>query len=193
MTLPTKSNFKIYQGSTFSQTWRWESIDVQFAAITGISKTAPAVITAPAHGLLQGWRYTLANIGGMKELNTSNYLNTISVTNDTIVTELDATGFSTYTSGGTIRYNVPEDLAGATAVMQLRPSVSSSTIIDELSSAEGDIAIDNINKTIILTIASDVTAEYDFNTAVYSLEITVNNTVVQLVTGTITLVKEITR
>ena len=56
MTAPVKTNFKIYQGSTFTEVLRWESYTKVYKTITNITKTAPVVITAIGHGMPVGWR-----------------------------------------------------------------------------------------------------------------------------------------
>ena len=68
MTQPVKINFKIYQGSTFSQVLRWESSEKGYATITAISKAAPMVITAPSHGVPTGWRFSVSSPSSMKVL-----------------------------------------------------------------------------------------------------------------------------
>lgn len=196
MQTPLKANFKIYQGSTFKQIVRWESSERAYANITGITKAAPCVITAPGHGVPAGWRFIVTDVGGMKEINDPDtYLIANSVTTDTItVSGLNAASYSAYTTGGIITYNVPNNLS-ATARMQIREKITSSTILDELTTENGKIVIDNNAKTITLLINATSTAAYTFTSAVYSLEIilTATGEVVPLMSGNITLVPEITR
>ena len=84
---PAKINYKIYQGSTFQETFRWESETKVYVPIQTIAKAAPCVITTSAnHNLPQGWRFRVVGAGGMKEINSqgdSYYLAT-SVTPTTI-------------------------------------------------------------------------------------------------------------
>lgn len=75
--------------------------------ITGISQTNPAVITSTAHGLTSGTEVYLSGISGMKELNNQFFLvgNTTADTfelQDIYGTNINATNFNAYTSGGTI-------------------------------------------------------------------------------------------
>jgi hypothetical protein len=68
---PAKINYKIYQGSTFQETLRWESQTKTYATISAVSKSAPCVITTTsAHGLPVGWRFRVVGAGGMKEINS---------------------------------------------------------------------------------------------------------------------------
>jgi hypothetical protein len=196
MSTPAKINFKLYQGSTFSEVLRWESSLKTYVPITGISKSAPIVITAPAHGVPVEWRVKFTNILGMTELNSNDaYYQATSVTSDTItINEINSLGFKSYTSGGVVEYNTPINLTGFTARMQVRSKIDSTTVIVELTTENGYIVIDNTTKTITLNIPATVTAAFTFATAVYSLEIlSGGGKVTPFCEGTITLVKEVTR
>lgn len=194
MALPTKLNLKIYQGSTFQQTIRWESPSLSYKTITGITKAAPCVITSALHGIPAGWRFKVRNVAGMKEINTDDYLTASDTDTNTItVSGLNTLGYTAYTSGGVLEFNTPEDLSGCSARMQIRAKLTSDVIIDELTSQNNEIIIDNIAKTIVINIDAVTTAAYTFSTAVYSLEIVKGLVVTPLVFGSITLNKEITR
>jgi hypothetical protein len=196
MSTPAKINFKLYQGSTFNEVLRWESSLKTYATITGISKSAPLVVTAPAHGVPVEWRVKFTNILGMTDLNsTDTYYQATSVTSDTItINDINSLGFKTYTGGGVIEYNTPISLTGFTARMQIRSKIDSATVILELTTENSFINISNITKTITLTIPSTTTSGFTFSTAVYSLElISSGGQVTPFCDGTITLVKEVTR
>lgn len=196
MSTPAKINFKLYQGSTFSEVLRWESSLKTYAAITGISKSAPLVVTAPAHGVPKEWRVKFTNILGMTDLNSNDvYYQATSVTSDTItINDVNSLGFKAYTSGGVVEYNTPIDLTGFTARMQVRSKVDSAAVLVELTTENSYINISNINKTITLTIPATITSGFTFSTAVYSLElVSSGGQVTPFCEGTITLVKEVTR
>ena len=196
MSAPAKLNFKIYQGSTFSEILRWESSVKVYKPITAITKSAPLVVTAVAHGVPLEWRVKFTNIAGMTDLNsTETYHLVTSKTADTItINNINSLGFKDYISGGIVEYNTPTDMTGYTARMQLRPKLDSSTIIEELTTENGKIVIDNVNKTIKLLISATDTAAYTFSTAVYSLEvISSGGQVIPFANGVISLVKEVTR
>jgi len=195
MTAPTKLNFKMYQGSTFKEVIRWESSIKVYKTITGITKSAPVVITAVDHGLPVGWRTKITNVGGMTTINsTDNYNVVTGITADTVtINDLNSLGYAAYTSGGVLEYNQPMDLTAYTARMQIRPSLTSSTIIDTYSTELGTLVIDNTLKTITILVPATTTAGYTFSTGVYSLELILGSTVTQLITGTISLTQEITR
>lgn len=78
---PAKLSYKIYQGSTFQEAYRWETQTKVYVPIQSITKAAPCVITTTAaHNLPLGWRFRVTGAGGMKEINSvgddAYYLNT---------------------------------------------------------------------------------------------------------------------
>lgn len=196
MSAPAKINFKLYQGSTFNEVLRWESAIKAYKPITAINKSAPLVVTAPAHGIPVEWRVKFTNISGMTDLNSSDvYHQVTAVTEDTItINSINSLGYKEYASGGVVEYNLPIDLAGFTARMQIRAKLEDTAVIQELTTENGMLTIDSINKTITLNIPPELTAAYTFNTAVYSLEmVSIGGQVNPFANGTITLVKEVTR
>ncbi len=197
-----KKNLAIQQGATFEAIIRWESLSVTFKAITGFTNAAPPVVTATSHGMPDGWRAAFTNVGGAEEIDaaedppaSSDFHNITKIdANSFSIDGVDATGFGTYTSGGVVRYYTPIDLAGYTARMQIRQTLSAATTIIELTTENGRITLDNTAKTITLTISATDTEALSFTSGVYSLElVSSGGEVTQLLTGTVTLTKEITR
>jgi hypothetical protein len=195
MAAPVKLNFKIYQGSTFREVLRWESSTKTYVPITNITKTAPVVVTATAHGAPLGWRARVTGVGGMKEINDSENYRVITATTTNTVTfnAINATGYTAYTSGGILEYNTPVDLAGYTARMQIRSQLTSTSTLLELTTANGGVVLDNSAKTITILITASQTTALTFSTAVYSLELVAGTEVVPFCGGTVTLIPEVTR
>lgn len=196
MTTPAKINFKLYQGSTFNEALRWESSTQVYVPITNVAKSAPLVVTAPNHGIPIEWRVRFSNILGTTELNSSDtYYQVTEATTDTItLNAVNSLGYKTYVQGGVVEYNKPIELVGVVARMQIRAKLDDPAVIEELTTENGMILIDNIKKTITLTIPATTTSLYTFSTAVYSLElITSGGQVTPFIQGNITLVKEVTR
>ena len=197
MTTPAKINFKVYQGSTFSEVLRWESPAKVYKNITEITQAAPIVITtSTAHGLPPNWRVKVTNVLGMTDINsTDNYQIATDVTSTTItINSINSISYKAYVSGGVVEYNQAVDLTGYTGRMQIRSDIDSGTVIAELTSLNGGILIDNILKTITLTLPSSITTNFSFTTAVYDLElISSGNQVTQFCGGIITLFREVTR
>jgi hypothetical protein len=191
---PVKLNLKIYQGSTFRETLRWETAEKGYATITAITKTAPMVVTATSHGIPAGWRAKIVGVQGMKEANTADYIVATQVVGDQITfNSINATGFTTYTSGGVLEFNKPADLTGYTARMQIREKITSDVVLYELTTQNAGIVIDNVLKTIVLTIPAATTAGFNFQTAVYSLELVNGLEVIPFAGGSVSLIKEVTR
>ena len=170
---PAKINYKIYQGSTFKEVFRWESQTKQYANISAITKAAPCVITTTAnHTIPTGWRVRVNGVVGMKEINMtaedSYYIVTTAGSNTITLNQVNSAGYTTYTSGGVVEWNTPVPLTGFTAKMQIRETVDSSTVIAELTHLNGGITIDAANYTVTVTLTSTQTSAFTFPTAVYS-------------------------
>jgi len=195
--VPAKVNSKIYQGSTFTQVLRLESPLKTYSLISDISKSAPLVITSEGHGMPTGWRFRVTNVLGMKEANSlaEAYYTASGTTEDTItVNAINAVGFSQYTSGGIIEYNTPLDLVSFIARMHIRLKLDDTTPVAVLTTENGGIIIDNVLRTVTITMSAIDTAALNFNTAVYSLELISSGGVVSSpIAGSLTLVKEVTR
>lgn len=196
---PAKISYKIYQGSTFQETLRWESETKQYAPISAITNAAPCVITtSTAHGVPLNWRVRVTGVTGMKDINTISddayYLVTSKTSNTLTLNQVNSAAYGAYTSGGIVEYNTPIPITGYTAQMQIRETLESTTIIHELTTANNGIIIDPVNFTISMNISAAVTGTFDFDAAVYSMELTDNQgSVIPFLTGSISLVKEVTR
>jgi hypothetical protein len=194
MTVPLKANLKVYQGSTFQQVFRWESATKIYKPITAIYAQAPVTITAAGHGCPVGWRTKVTNVGGMKEINSTDYKVVTSSTADTVtINEINALSYTAYTSGGVLEYNAPNILTGLTARCQIREKVSSLEFLDELTTENGGIVIDTSLYTITLNITAAKAALYTFKSAVYSIELINGITIIPFVYGDVSLITEITR
>ena len=193
--MSAKLNIKMIQGTTFRQVLRWESGTKIYTPITNITKSAPVVITAPGISVPVGWRVKITNVGGMKEINSDETYHVVSEVNDDDISInlLNTLGYSTYTSGGVVEYNAPIPLAGYSAQMQIRPKLKSEEVLEELTTENGKILIDTNYNTITILLSDTITSSFEFNSAVYSLEMIKDNDITQLVYGNVILEKEITR
>ena len=117
----------IKAGTTHTEVIRWASDVVAYKAITGITKAAPPSITAVAHGLKTGWPVAVESVKGMVQINALDSPPRDSDTHAVTVTGADALtldgvnaiGYGTYTSGGALRFYVPQSMAAATARMDV--------------------------------------------------------------------------
>jgi hypothetical protein len=195
---PAKLNYKIYQGSTFEQVFRWESQTKVYVPIDSIAKSAPCVITTQTqHNLPLGWRFRVVGAGGMKEINNgtdSYYTATDTSTMGITINQVNSLQYSNFTSGGVIEYNQSVNLEGLKGRMQVRKSVSSSEVIHQSNFDNREIMVNTTNKTISIELSAETTAGFDFSTAVYSLELyDTTGRVIPFLQGNLTLVQEITR
>jgi hypothetical protein len=191
---PAKVNFKIYQGSTFREVFRWESSLKTYLPITSITKAAPPTITCTGTLPPVGWRAKVTGVLGMKEINSDEYRVVTEASAGTVIfNSINASGYTTYTSGGILEYNTPMDLTGYTARLQVRPQTASTTTILTLTTENGGIVIDNVLKTITVLATATQTTALNFTSAVYSLELVKNSEVSTFSTGNVGLVAEVTR
>lgn len=196
MAAPIKLNLKIYQGSTFKQVLRWESSTKVYVPITNINKSAPLVITAPAHGIPVGWRAKATNVGGMKEVNLLDYNTVTSTTTDTVTfNQVNSLAFTTYTSGGVLEYNLPVSLVNLKARMQIREKLTSPTFVHELTTENGGIIFNTTYKTITLFIDDTITTGFNFSSGIYLLEFenTISGETTPFAKGSVSLEREVTR
>lgn len=195
MAAPAKINFKIYQGSTFRETLRWESATKVYLPITNITKSAPVqVTTSTPPNIPIGWRAKIVGVLGMKEINSDEYRTVTGVNSNTLVfNEINSLGYTTYTSGGVVEYNSPVSLAFYAARMQIRSSVESATVLHELTTENSGIIIDETTTTITLTIPATTTAAFTWQSGVYNLELVIGSEVLPFCSGNLTVIKEVTR
>ena len=196
---PAKLSYKIYQGSTFTETLRWESETKAYMPISAITQAAPCVITTTStHTVPINWRVRVTGVTGMKDINNiaddTYYLVTGKTSNTVTLNQVNSAAYAAYTSGGILSWNLPVPLTGYSALMQIRETLESTTVIAELSTANNRIVIDPINYTISINLPATLTATFNFDSAVYSMELTdAQSNVFQFVNGNISLVKEVTR
>jgi hypothetical protein len=197
---PKTDDWTIYQGRTFKRIVRWETTPTVFKPITGISRTAPVVVDCVGHGLKSGWYMAITDVFGMTEINapansprSGDYKQVTVIDADSFsINDLSSAQFSTYTSGGYVRYNTPKSLAGAVARLHIRNRVGGTLLLD-LTSTTGEIVLSDLDHMIVVTITDDVTKLMTYTKGVYDLEIedSTGETYVLLV-GSVVVVPEIT-
>lgn len=186
------------QGDTFEATFLWESEETIFRAISVISQTAPVQITATGHGLVDGWRAVVQGVKGMHEINprffpptAADYrFVTVLDANTVVFSDVDASTFSAYVSGGYIRYSAPVDLTGYTARMNICASIGAPVLL-RLTDTNLMIVIDDVTKTVKLNISAVDTAALPSGASVYSLEmVSATGVVSTIAEGNFTVVPE---
>ena len=87
---------------------------------------------------------------------------------------------------------VPVDLTGCTARMQLRRTVSSDTVVAELTTENGRIVLGGADGTVDVEFSAELTEQIAKN-CVYDIELVHGPVVTRLVQGAISVSREVTR
>ena len=195
----------IQQGKTFTLVLRWETEPVVYKPITAIQQTAPVRMTV-ANTAPDGWRAAVTSVKGMTEINAADpaklrdsdyHALTVIDANTVEFNDVNAAGFKAYVSGGYLQYNTPVDLTDFVARMEIKDKVGG-TLLASADPADGllkilDIAIDNLKKTITLTISATATAAITWKKGVFDLEMqSLAGVVTALITGSVSVTKEVT-
>lgn len=195
-------DISIKQGKTFTLTLKYGQPQFAVKAITGVTKSGQAVVTATGHGLTVDWPVWVVGVAGMDQLNhTSDELRDACaayyayyVDANSLRLDVDTTRFNAYTSGGEVLYHPPVNLTGFTARMQIRETVESTTVLHSLTTENGGITLGGAAGTIALTISATDTAAFTFDTAVYDLEVVSGGGVVtEIASGAVLMNNEVTR
>ena len=172
----------IQKGKTFSLVVRWETEPIVRKAITAISlATGAPRLTIPSHGITDGWNGALYGVEGMKQINDVGVQQLTVIDSNTIelngVTPIDDNGkmWSAYTSGGFVKFYTPKSLSGYTARMDIKDKIggtvwASSEVADTPYDII-DIALDDVTKTITLTVDAVDTAALTAKKGVADLEL----------------------
>jgi len=203
--MAAKQDLTIKQGSTFTRVLRWESPPYLYKAITGITRGAPAVVTATGHSIPDGWRVAVVSVKGMTQINAkkappidSDYVRaTVIDANSVELNEVNSTDYGNYTSGGYLQLLTPVDLSGYTGRMKIKDKVGGTVLAStEVADTPADvitITLDNVGKTITVQIAADDTAAFTWTKGVYDLEMVSGTGVVtDLLQGKVTVELEVT-
>lgn len=199
-------DFVIEQGRTFQHVLRWEAPPYLYKAISAITAAAPAEVTTVApHDIPDGWRVTIVSAKGMTAINAANdppktadYKRAAVTGLSTIeLNDVNSSDYKTHTAGtGYVQFLTPVDMAGYTARMQIKDKVGgvvlASTEVGDTPLDTITITIDNVAKTISLLIAAADTAAITWTKGVYDLEMINGGVVTALLTGKITVTKEVT-
>lgn len=121
-----------------------------FTAITGITKANPAVVTSTAHGLSDGDRVKLIDVGGMTEVESMSFLVANKTANTFELTDLqgnniDSSAYTAYTSGG-----------------EAHKLIQSVTGLDHLEGETVEVKVDG-SVTANLTVSSGAITLTDWN------------------------------
>jgi len=189
----------IVQGATFRRTINWYGAGLLCKAIESLTVGCPTVIGITSHGLpsVSTTPVFIHDVRGATNLNTDK--------KSAIATYISADSFSvnistnnqTWVDGsGSVTFYAPTDLTGYTARMQIRITRGSTVSVHELTTENGGITLNAADGGINLLISDTDTAAFDFDNAVYDLELintNGNGDVTRVAEGTVRLHKEVTR
>lgn len=174
----------IRRGETVDLPIRVESDTLVYKAITAITSSGAARITATAHDCPDGWRAAVANAGGMREINFPDCADgkppkdgdmhraAVIDANTIEFNAINSAGFRAYTSGGQLVYYAPLDLAAYTgARMDIKDRVGG-TVLLSLRSADGELELDAATDTLWLRLTDEATALLAFDSGVFDIELT---------------------
>ncbi len=191
----------IEQGRTFRLVVRWENEKLVYKPISAITQAAPAVVTATAHGIPDGWNVAVTSVKGMTQINAANsppkdkdYIPALRLTDNTVeLNSVNAASYSTYTSGGYIQYYEPHALSGVTARMKVKDKVGGTELLTSVGvTPDIDVTVDDATKTITITISATTTEAITWTKGVYDVEAVDGTIVYALLTGSVSVTKEIT-
>jgi len=200
------TDIAIQKGATFSRILRWESAPLVYKAISAITKAGPAVITATAHGIVDGWRVAVRSVSGMRAINAKNwplrasdfhkatYVGTTQIS----LNDVDSSLYDAYTSGGYLIHYTPVSLSGFSARLQIRATADATgdPLVELTTTADDGIVLDDAAHTITVTMTAAQTAALTFASGVYDLELVsgaVEPVVTRLLEGNVTVLDEVTR
>lgn len=175
-----KLSLTVRRGAKADIPIRIESDLLVFVAITSMSRSAPLLVTAPMHGMPNGWRAAIMNAGGMTELNTPwNHLRAADLrkialvdANSFQVPDVNSASWRTYTNGGQVVYYQPIDLSAYSAAsLDVRESVGA-TLLANYSTGTGTLELDNANSALWLRLSDAQSSALEAGTFVFDIEIT---------------------
>lgn len=190
-------NFCVKAGATFYPTIRWAQKTLTAAAITAITQATPVAITAPAHGLPNGWPASVAGVMGMSFINRP-YPPSDEDLQPGVVTDANTVSFNdvssalwpAYVSGGSLVYYTPQPLAGVGFSMEFfSDAAMMTTPLLTLTVGDG-ITVDDTNMLILPVVQTDALPEGWPTQPVTFYKLTAtdtSNNIIEIMSGTFTL------
>lgn len=210
--MTTKVNIEIQQGATFGKTFYWYDGDEVIVPITAVAVNFPAgfppSVTAASHGLPNdAIPARIVGVEGPDAINTdpdpnsSDYRRYVKASAaDTFdALGVNAAGLDPYVTGGFLAYIPPKDITGYKARMHIRKTLTADPPLLTLTTENGRITLTGTEGRIRVSITAADSADLDFSSAVYDLELIepglteADDVVTRLAYGDVKLSKEITR
>lgn len=199
MTTAARVDLTIVRGTTFRNVQRIGVSPWIYKPISAIANNAPVRITAAAHEMPDGWWFAVVAAKGLVDLNAECnppqakdlYQGTV-IDADTIdINSKNGMVFGTHTANtGVIQYLTPLDLAGGSAELVVKDQPGG-VELERWSSTDGDIDLDNTEKTITTTVSDGDTDAVEWDSGHYYLNFTDSDGVVhEVMWGKITAIDE---
>lgn len=178
---------------TFRPTLRWGTDVYTSKPITGITKAAPAVVTAAGHGLPNGWPCAVVGVQGMTQINASKYppkssdwhYGTVLGVNTVALDDVDSSNYVAWSSGGFLVYDTPRTLADYDYELTIyaAPEMTGTPLVTLENPAS--ITVDATLQTITPLLQ---TAALTWTTGYYRLDATnAAGVIIELLRGIITI------
>lgn len=176
-------NIKVCKGTTFLMPIRWGVEPVVFKPIVSIENAANPRVGVPSHGLISGWPVAISNVRGMKEINApgseplpEHYIQCEVVDADTIVlTGLNTIDYTSYLSGGFIRYWSIPDVSTITATFTAINKKTGNEVLSfssDVASVDGGVDKDVSGSLFTLRLEAATTGSITDRQLEYSIRYT---------------------
>lgn len=185
---------KIIQGSTLAQPIRWYVEPYIYKPITEVVSLAPLRLKVVGHGLPPFWKTEVLSVKGMIEINSTekekptDYHYATLIDDDIIeFNDVNASNYGPYVNGtGHIRYYTPASLANKVATLYIWDRVDG-TLLLTLSSATGEIDIDETDFVSLINMSDTATAALTWKKGVFAFKMrdTTTDAVVEVSSGSV--------
>lgn len=140
----------------------------------------------------------MVSVVGMDALNSSgkkkptDYHFVTVIDTDTVeLNDVDSSLYTEYASGGYLKFDTPVDLTDYSARMDIKDKIGG-TVLLSLNTGAGTIVLDVVNFVITLQLSATATTAITWAKGVTDLEMIKGDTVIKILSATVTVVKEVT-
>lgn len=195
-----KHDISVRKGSTLILPIMWESQTLIYKPITTIDTSSPVRITAPAHGVPDGWLVAVANAKGLTDLNAKHNPPredeyrpaTVTGPDSLEFNSVNGAGFKAYTTGGQIVYREPVIQLGMKARLEVK-NKPGGTVLHTMTTENGLINLEQARKRVTLIFTPDAFVTATWRCGVYDLEVEdTTGVVTPLLHGAFALTNEVT-
>lgn len=169
----------IRKGSAENIPIRLEQSGWSYASISAVAQTAPLRVTAPGHGIPDGWRVAVMNVKAVGDFAAANNppkdneLHPVTVVDaDTIeINAINGAAFRAHTGGGQLAWHTPVDLnLYVGARMNVRDKVGGA-LVTNWTTDTGELELDVANDTLWLRLDDLVTETLTAKNKVFDIEL----------------------